>query len=149
MIKSSAPTRIDLAGGTLDIWPLNLFFGNAPTVNAAINLYATVEITPRKDKRIVLRSQDLQLENSFSSINTLPENLLEINTLEVPVLISDEYFGEVEVFHKKITKSFTLNPLVRKITVKYQGCNEKGFCYPLITKQLFLKHGEIFINKGT
>ena len=74
MIKSSAPTRIDLAGGTLDIWPLHLFFGNPPTVNAAIDLYATVEITSRKDKRIVLRSQDLKLEDSFSSVNVLPEH---------------------------------------------------------------------------
>jgi len=74
LIKSSAPTRIDLAGGTLDIWPLHLFFGNAPTVNAAIDLYATVEITPRKDKRIVLCSQDLKLKDSFSSINALPED---------------------------------------------------------------------------
>ena len=74
MITSSAPTRIDLAGGTLDIWPLHLFFGNSPTLNAAIDLYATVEITPRKDKRVVLRSQDLKLENSFSSVNSLPEN---------------------------------------------------------------------------
>ncbi len=74
MIKSSAPTRIDLAGGTLDIWPLHLFFGNAPTLNAAIDLYATVEIIPRKDKRIVLRSRDLNLEDSFSSLTALPEN---------------------------------------------------------------------------
>ena len=74
MIKSSAPTRIDLAGGTLDIWPLHLFFGNPPTLNAAIDLYATVEINPRKDKRIVLRSQDLKLESSFSSVNALPNN---------------------------------------------------------------------------
>jgi len=74
LIKSSAPTRIDLAGGTLDIWPLHLFFGNPPTLNAAIDLYATVEINPRKDKRIVLRSQDLKLESSFSSVNALPDN---------------------------------------------------------------------------
>ena len=74
MIKSSAPTRIDLAGGTLDIWPLHLFFGNAPTLNAAIDLYATVEIIPRKDKRIVLRSRDLNLEDSFSSLTALSEN---------------------------------------------------------------------------
>ena len=74
MIKSSAPTRIDLAGGTLDIWPLHLFFGNAPTLNAAIDLYATVEISSRKDKRIVLRSRDLNLEDSFSSLSALPEN---------------------------------------------------------------------------
>ncbi|MBT6716108.1 MAG: GHMP kinase, partial [Nitrospina sp.] len=74
MIKSSAPTRIDLAGGTLDIWPLHLFFGNAPTLNAAIDLYATVEISPRKDKRVVLRSLDLDLKASFSSLKALPEN---------------------------------------------------------------------------
>lgn len=74
MIKSSAPTRIDLAGGTLDIWPVHLFFGNAPTLNAAIDLYATVELIPRKDKRIFLRSHDLKLEDSFSSLNSLPEN---------------------------------------------------------------------------
>lgn len=73
MIKSSAPTRIDLAGSTLDIWPLYLFFGNAPTLNAAIDLYATVELKPRKDKRILLRSLDLKLEDSFSSLKALPE----------------------------------------------------------------------------
>jgi len=74
LIISSAPTRIDLAGGTLDIWPLHLFFGNAPTLNAAIDLYATVEISPRKDKRIVLRSRDLNIADSFSSLSALPEN---------------------------------------------------------------------------
>ncbi|MDA1109709.1 MAG: GHMP kinase [Nitrospinae bacterium] len=73
MIRSSAPTRIDLAGGTLDIWPLHLFFGNPPTVNAAINLYATVEIKPRRDKRIVVQSKDLNLKGDFPSVNAIPE----------------------------------------------------------------------------
>jgi len=72
-IKSSAPTRIDLAGGTLDIWPLHLFFDNPPTLNAAIDLYATVEITTRKDKRIVLTSRDLGLSENFSSLGALPD----------------------------------------------------------------------------
>ncbi len=40
IIESSAPTRIDLAGGTVDIWPLYLFHDGAETVNVAINLYA-------------------------------------------------------------------------------------------------------------
>ena len=39
-IVASAPTRIDLAGGTLDIWPLYLFHENAQTLNAAISLRA-------------------------------------------------------------------------------------------------------------
>jgi D-glycero-alpha-D-manno-heptose-7-phosphate kinase len=73
MIRSSAPTRIDLAGGTLDIWPLHLFFGNPPTVNVAINLYATVEIKPRRDKRIVVQSKDLNVKGNFPSVNAFPE----------------------------------------------------------------------------
>jgi len=39
-IVSSAPTRIDLAGGTIDIWPIYLFHDGALTVNAAISLRA-------------------------------------------------------------------------------------------------------------
>ena len=39
-IESSAPTRIDLAGGTMDIWPLYLFHEGAQTLNAAISLRA-------------------------------------------------------------------------------------------------------------
>lgn len=57
-IRSSAPTRIDLAGGTLDIWPLYLFHEHAQTVNAAISLRAHVEIEARTDGKIVLESID-------------------------------------------------------------------------------------------
>jgi len=74
VIKSSAPTRIDLAGGTLDIWPLHLFFDSPPTLNAAIDLYATVEILPRKDKRIFLTSGDLGLSDNFPSLSAVPDN---------------------------------------------------------------------------
>jgi D-glycero-alpha-D-manno-heptose-7-phosphate kinase len=57
-IRTSAPTRIDLAGGTIDIWPLYLFHPGAQTVNAAISLRAHVRIDPRSDDRIVIRSND-------------------------------------------------------------------------------------------
>src|SRR5262245_44900522 len=59
-IKSSAPTRIDLAGGTVDIWPLYLFHQNAQTVNAAISLRAHAEIEERSDGRIRLESIDTE-----------------------------------------------------------------------------------------
>lgn len=36
--------RVDLAGGTLDIWPLGLFHPGARTVNVAIDLAATVRL---------------------------------------------------------------------------------------------------------
>jgi D-glycero-alpha-D-manno-heptose-7-phosphate kinase len=57
-IVASAPTRIDLAGGTIDIWPLYLFHPGACTVNAAISLRAHAEVEPRTDGRIELRSID-------------------------------------------------------------------------------------------
>jgi D-glycero-alpha-D-manno-heptose-7-phosphate kinase len=55
---ASAPTRIDLAGGTIDIWPLYLFHDGASTLNAAISLRAHVRIEPRTDGRIELVSID-------------------------------------------------------------------------------------------
>ena len=57
-ITSSAPTRIDLAGGTLDIWPLYLFHEGAQTLNAAISLRAHCEIRTRTDRRIAIVSED-------------------------------------------------------------------------------------------
>ena len=57
-IAASAPTRIDLAGGTIDIWPLYLFHDGATTLNAAISLRAHADIEARSDGRIELRSID-------------------------------------------------------------------------------------------
>jgi len=57
-IVTSAPTRIDLAGGTIDIWPLYLFHPGAQTINAAISLRAQARITTRTDARIVIQSED-------------------------------------------------------------------------------------------
>src|SRR5262245_38052161 len=57
-LTSSAPTRIDLAGGTIDIWPLYLFHEGASTLNAAISLRAHVDVSARTDGRVELRSID-------------------------------------------------------------------------------------------
>lgn len=57
-IDSSAPTRIDLAGGTYDIWPIYLFHERAQTINAALTLRARATLTSRRDYRIRLVSDD-------------------------------------------------------------------------------------------
>ena len=57
-IDTSAPTRIDLAGGTIDIWPLYLFHAGAQTLNAAISIRARATVESRRDSRIVIRSLD-------------------------------------------------------------------------------------------
>ena len=57
-IDCSAPTRVDLAGGTLDIWPIYLFHQPAVTINAAISLRAHCRVESRVDSRVVLVSED-------------------------------------------------------------------------------------------
>jgi D-glycero-alpha-D-manno-heptose-7-phosphate kinase len=74
-IEARAPTRIDLAGGTLDIWPLYLFHPGALTVNCAITRHAscTVEAAARGSRRITLISLDTRRRESFASLEALEQ----------------------------------------------------------------------------
>ena len=74
LIESSAPTRIDLAGGTLDIWPLYLFHERAQTLNAAISLRARCTIRARADKRIAMISEDTGTRVEVAHWSELREN---------------------------------------------------------------------------
>ena len=56
--QATAPTRIDLAGGTLDIWPISHLIEDAVTVNLAVQLTAHAIVTPRRDRRLEIRSVD-------------------------------------------------------------------------------------------
>lgn len=56
--SASAPSRIDLAGGTLDIWPLYLLHDGAMTVNVSIELRARVEVRSGSAGRMELISRD-------------------------------------------------------------------------------------------
>jgi D-glycero-alpha-D-manno-heptose-7-phosphate kinase len=70
-IEARAPTRIDLAGGTLDIWPLYLFHQPALTLNVAIGLYAfcVVEAVGRSlEAQIVFHSRDTGRRERFGSL---------------------------------------------------------------------------------
>ncbi|MDQ2747658.1 MAG: GHMP kinase [Acidobacteriota bacterium] len=73
IIEASAPTRVDLAGGTIDIPPLFLFHEGASTVNFAIDLLAKCRIETRSDNKIELVSVDRQveLESSLADIHDL------------------------------------------------------------------------------
>lgn len=65
---SRAPVRIDLAGGTVDIWPLFLLLDRPTTVNVGIDLYADTELKVKVPKNsadrgtALLRSQDQKVE---------------------------------------------------------------------------------------
>lgn len=70
-VSVTAPTRIDLAGGTLDVYPLYLFADGGLTVNAAIDVCAHVDVEERDDARIVIRSEDMDVEEGFASLATM------------------------------------------------------------------------------
>ncbi len=59
MFFATAPTRIDLAGGTLDLHPLFLFLDNPLTVNASVDLRSRAEVRPLEGSRVRLVSEDL------------------------------------------------------------------------------------------
>src|ERR1700680_4432545 len=85
LIESSAPTRVDLAGGTVDIWPLYLFHPGATTVNFALSLRARVRIETRDDYRIILESRDrgVGLETTIGRVDELArdENLALVSKM--------------------------------------------------------------------
>jgi D-glycero-alpha-D-manno-heptose-7-phosphate kinase len=47
-VRVAVPNRVDLAGGTLDIYPLCLLVPGAMTVNAAITVQSLVEVRPAR-----------------------------------------------------------------------------------------------------
>jgi D-glycero-alpha-D-manno-heptose-7-phosphate kinase len=64
-VSAKAPTRVDLAGGTLDIPPLYLFHEQALTVNVAIDVSARVTLTP--SNRLVVVSHDQSVTAAWES----------------------------------------------------------------------------------
>lgn len=79
-VRAKAPARIDLAGGTIDLWPLNVFFENAATINATINQFAEVEVAIGAESKIgetssfTLESRDRNERVEFSSYGQLLES---------------------------------------------------------------------------
>lgn len=70
-ITAEAPCRVDLAGGTLDIWPLYLFHPGAVTINFAINRFTRCTVEARNGRGIRLSSGDLQAEECYPSLAAL------------------------------------------------------------------------------
>ncbi len=89
-VTTSAPTRIDLAGGTVDIWPLYLFHEHAQTLNAAISLRAHAEITARTDGRVRIESIDRATTVDVSSWQELRDDPA------LPLLSKLAYFFRAE-----------------------------------------------------
>lgn len=65
-VQASIPTRVDLAGGTIDLWPIHCLLDNPATVNIGVTLPAAVEVTLSPDKHLHFNSSDQALSHSGS-----------------------------------------------------------------------------------
>jgi D-glycero-alpha-D-manno-heptose-7-phosphate kinase len=62
-----APVRADLAGGTLDLWPLYLFHPGSRTVNVAISFFAESEVCQTGSGAIEIHLTDQQYRQRYES----------------------------------------------------------------------------------
>jgi len=92
-VESRAPARVDLAGGTVDIWPLYLFHPGAQTVNIAIRNYASSTVETRADRRIELISHDQQIQETFDSLSDLARGESKLPLLRELVLFFEPRRG--------------------------------------------------------
>ena len=73
-LVAKAPTRVDLAGGTLDIYPLYIFEDGGITVNAAIEVFTYVRIRVRDDGFVTISSEDTGDRMEAPSVEELDPN---------------------------------------------------------------------------
>lgn len=67
IIHSKAPMRTDLAGGTLDIYPLYLFTEGGMTLNAAVTIMSEATVETRGDSEVHILAEDIGEEVSAAS----------------------------------------------------------------------------------
>jgi D-glycero-alpha-D-manno-heptose-7-phosphate kinase len=101
IIETSAPTRVDLAGGTIDIPPLFLFHEGAATVNFAVSMLAKCRIETRNDNKIIIESIDRK-EKFETSVDKIGELYHEPRLELLSKLI---YFFKPELGFNMITES--------------------------------------------
>jgi D-glycero-alpha-D-manno-heptose-7-phosphate kinase len=93
-IEARAPTRIDLAGGTIDIWPLYLLHDGAVTVNAAIDLMATAIVERHAGPEVEIESLDRGSRFSVASRQRLAAAIAEAPPeLEFVVRLAAHYLA--------------------------------------------------------
>ncbi|MDR3604227.1 MAG: hypothetical protein P4L38_06320 [Syntrophaceae bacterium] len=71
-VEVSAPNRIDVAGGTTDLYPLYLLMHGGFTVNVAINVPSRVTLTTNDDCFFRLVSEDLEQSFECKDLDDLP-----------------------------------------------------------------------------
>lgn len=63
--------RVDISGGTLDLWPLYNFVCGAKTINAALSLTASCEFKLNDSSEVTISVTNLNYKKTFGSIKEL------------------------------------------------------------------------------
>jgi D-glycero-alpha-D-manno-heptose-7-phosphate kinase len=115
-IESIAPVRVDLAGGTVDIWPLYLLLNHPKTINYGISLFAktTLESEPSHTPEVKIESIDLKKSHTFSWAEILDESMNTIPELVLPVRLL-RYFAQEHT-----------NPRSLSVTLKTEAKSPAG-----------------------
>ena len=98
-ITIKSPTRVDLAGGTLDMWPLYNFVGGATTINVAIDIWTEAQLSSTTNGSIEIESKDLKQVWKFA------DNTSFLTALDPKIL-----------FFQKIVEKFKLKTGFRLVT---------------------------------
>jgi len=73
IVRASCPNRIDLAGGTIDLYPLYLLLGQATTINLSVTLSSTASVWLTDDNLIQIESVDLGVTGKLKP-HEIPES---------------------------------------------------------------------------
>ena len=93
-----SPTRIDLAGGTLDLWPFYALLGPFYTINLAISILTRVDVRRLETNEIRISSQGMNRNVSYESLLKLKEVARSTTVgLEELVLSEFEFSGGWEL----------------------------------------------------
>ena len=76
----------------------------------------------KEDYYLYLNSISIKQEENEIAFKSLEGNILEHE---------DEFFGKTKIIKNLYKISFKVPHSGTKIKIYYQGCSEKGFCYPV------------------
>jgi D-glycero-alpha-D-manno-heptose-7-phosphate kinase len=95
LVEASAPSRVDLAGGTLDLWPLHVLHPGSVTVNLAIDRFARCRVEPGKSGfRVSLKDLGSTRSGTAEELLAAPETAL-VGSLILALQISEPL--EIEI----------------------------------------------------
>ena len=89
-VNAIAPTRVDLVGGTLDIWPIHHILDDKGTVNLGVSIFARTHLKERAGKKFLIKSIDQNLEVELSVSHLRNERSLPLLAMLLDAFWQDD-----------------------------------------------------------